>query len=127
MTQIFQSPPAPPERSRTDVGITAVCIATVAVAALFSRKTGACGTGHYVFFKLLGGMLVSLVEEVWQSRYDRIIADVAAYLLNVAVFCALVRVWYRKASQGRYIWGALALTGFYLLSYFFLLPTVDCP
>jgi len=127
MTQLFEDPPAAESRSRVAVVVTAGCIASVAVAALFARKTGACGTGHYVLFQLLGGMLVSLVEEIWQSRHDRAIADVLAYVLNVGVFLLLIGTWYRKASPGRYLIGATALTAIYLLSYFFLLPTVDCP
>jgi hypothetical protein len=48
-------------------------------------------------------------------------------VLNVGLFSLLIRMWYRRASDGRYILGAIALTAVYLFSYFFLLPTVDCP
>jgi hypothetical protein len=127
MTQLFQAPHSTESRSRFALATTVLCVAIIAVAAVFTRKTGACGTGHYVFFQLLGGMLVSVVEEVWQSQYDRLIANALAYVLNVGVFVLLIRAWYRKASSGRYIIGAIGLTAVYLISYFYLLPTVDCP
>jgi len=104
-----------------------VCIAIVAVAVMFHRRTGACGTSHYLIFQLLGGMLVSIVEDFWRSRYDALAGQVLAYLLNVGLFVLLIRLWHRKASERRYLLGLIALTAAYLCSYFFLLPTVDCP
>jgi hypothetical protein len=126
MTSIFHPPP-PVERSLADIAVTSVCVATVAVGALFSRKTGACGTSHYLAFQMLAGMVMSIVEEVWVSRYTSSLVSLIAYVLNVAVFSLIVRAWYRRASQDRYVLGALALTVAYLISYFYLLPTVDCP
>jgi hypothetical protein len=129
MTQMIPDPPLSAEPSRMKRGVTALCLAAVAIAALFSRKTGACGTAHYLFFQLLGGSIVSTIEDVSQRPlpYDRLIASVLIYGLNVAAFCGLLRLWYRKTSESRYVWGALALTSVYLVSYFYLLPTVDCP
>jgi hypothetical protein len=77
---------------------------------------------------MLSAMAVTTVQElVGQSRYDALAADVLAYLLNVGFFGALIRVWYRRASEERYVIGALGITAAYLISYFLLLPTVNCP
>ncbi|HYR78658.1 MAG TPA: hypothetical protein VEO55_01555 [Candidatus Dormibacteraeota bacterium] len=128
MTQLFQPSPPRPERTPADLGITVLCVAVVAVAVVFSRKSGACGTSHYLAFQMLGAILVSFSQELLgQTRYDAVVASALAYLLNIATFSALIRLWYVKASQERYLWGALALTGLYLLSHFFLLPTAGCP
>ena len=124
---LFNVAPPRTERSSTDVAVTVLCIASVAVGAVFHRKAGTCGTGHYLAFQMVGAILISLVEELVQTRYDALLASIVAYILNVAAFSLLIRAWYRRASRERYVIGALALTGFYLLSYFFLLPTVDCP
>jgi hypothetical protein len=127
---MLADPPPAAKRSRVGLGVTVLCIAGVAVAVLFSPRSGACGTtAHYLFFQLLGGSIISTIEDVSQRLvpYGGFIANVLIYGLNVAAFCALLRLWYRKASERRYVWGALALTALYLLSYFILLRTGPCP
>jgi len=121
--------PRTEDRPRSHRIVAGLCIAGVAIAALFSRKTGACGTAHYLFFQLLGGSVVSTIEDVSQRAipYDRLIANVLIWGFNVAAFSALLRLWYRKSSTRWFVFGALALTGLYLASYFFFFPTRDCP
>src|SRR4051812_6224637 len=127
MTSIFH-PQVRVERSFADVAVAILCVVAVGIAALFHRKTGACGTAHYLFFQLLGGMVVSIMEELAvATRFDTFLASVLAYVLNVGLFSVLVRAWYRRAPKDRYVIGALGITIAYLASYFFLLPTMDCP
>jgi hypothetical protein len=102
-------------------------MAVVAVASFFTRKTGACGTAHYVFFQLLGGAVVETLEDLWVTKYDDLAARSLAVLLNVGVFAAFVRVWFVNAPRKWFVVGLLALTALYLTSYFFLFPTRDCP
>ncbi len=94
---------------------------------MFHRRTGACGTAHYLVFQLLGGTVVSILEMVWVSRYDRIIANALTVFLNAGVYTLLVVFWYRRGPERWHVVGLLGLTVVYLVSYFFLFPTVDCP
>src|SRR4051812_42329229 len=93
--------------SRVEVWVVALCAAAVTVASFFQRRTGACGTAHYVFFQLLGGAIVSTVEEFWQSRYDDLIARSLAVALNVGAFLLLGRVWYVKAPRQWFVVGLM--------------------
>jgi hypothetical protein len=104
-----------------------LCGAAVTGASFFSRRTGACGTAHYVFFQLLGGAIVSTVEELWQSRYDELIARSLAVAFNVGVFLLLGRGWYLRAPRRWFVAGLIAGTALYIASYFFFFPTRDCP
>ena len=115
------------KRSRVDIWTLVLCATAVTTASFFSRRTGACGTAHYVFFQLLGGAIVSTVEELWQSRYDELIARGLAVVFNVGAFLLLSRVWYRRAPHRWFVVGLVAITALYVTSYFFFFPTRDCP
>src|SRR5438552_4119550 len=114
------------QRGQWQVVFVMLCFAVIAIASLFNRRTGACGTAHYLFFQLLGGTLVNTFTESWHLRYERAIEHAAAVLLNVGVFAALIRVWFVNAPRKWFVVGLLALTAIYLASYFFLFPTRDC-
>ena len=104
-----------------------LCIGVVTVASFFSRKTGVCGTAHYLFFRLLGGVVVEAVTAVWQTQYERAIEQAAAIALNVGAFSLLMRLWHRKAPREWFVVGLIAWTALYVTSYFFFFPTRDCP
>src|SRR5438093_2119822 len=114
-------------RAAVQSGVVALCIATVSVASFFSRKTGACGTAHFVFFQLLGGVVVEAITSIWSTQYERAIEHGAAIVLNVVAFWALIRVWRRSGSQKWFVFGVVVMTALYLGSYFFFFPTRDCP
>jgi len=127
MTGLFQTESPVVRRSRSDLVIAGACISAVAVGLLFKPIMGRCGTAHYLVFQMLAAMLRSLAEEFWVSRRLITLEHVAAYALNVVLFAAIFRGWYTRASEGRYVIGALVLAAGYLLSYFLLLPSAGCP
>jgi len=114
---------------RTDVQrvVWGVCIAVVAVASFLERKAGACGTAHHLFVALGGSVAANMITAVIGEKHLRGIEYGAAVILNVAVFAALTRIWYRKTSGAWHSIGLVAFTLLYLASYFFLFPTRDCP
>jgi hypothetical protein len=116
------------QRSRASRHVLVViCIAAVSVAALFSRRTGACGTAHYLFFRLFGALIANAITTIWDTHYGTAIEQAAGFVLNVAAFSAIARLWYIKAPEHWYRVGLIVWTVFYLGSYFFFFPTRDCP
>ena len=115
------------ERRVVDWVLSVVCIAVITVAMFFHRRTGACGTAHYMFFQLLGGMFIEIITSIATLEYERTVEQAAAALFNATVFCLLLRYWYSKAPSRWYALGLLSLTALYLLSYFYFFPTADCP
>jgi hypothetical protein len=115
------------ERFERNVSVPIVCVIAVAVASLFSRKTGACGTAHYLFFRLSGALVANAITELWDTPYAAAIERGAGIVLNVAAFCLIVRLWYRKAPDKWYGTGVIVWTVLYITSYFFFFPTLDCP
>ena len=117
----------PPSRTRFEFWFAIACVLIVFVSSFTSRRTGACGTTHYATLQIVAGTIVSLMESVLVTRYDRLIADGLAIALNVVAFGLVLALWYRNAENKWYIAGCVVGTCVYLLLYFFLYPTTACP
>jgi hypothetical protein len=116
--------PSPSVRPRV---VLTVCVAAVLVASFFSRRAGACGTAHYLFFRLMGGLVAELIVDFSGVELGTLIEKPLAILFNVGVFVLLIRFWKRRAPARWHLIGLVALTVLYLASYFYFFPTRDCP
>jgi hypothetical protein len=90
-------------------------------------RTIACGLYHTFTFYALGGIIMGISQSLFgETPYDGLAVKAIAFALDVGVFFFLVRLWYRRASEERYLVGLLGMTAAYLISYFIGLPG-DCP
>src|SRR5438045_3849569 len=103
------------------------CALIVGVASFFGRQTGACGTGHYLLTRLIGGTLISIVDSMYPLRYGDILSLISAVIFNMVLFLVPASA-LRIFVSGRYYSVVLfAWTALFLASYFFFFPTRDCP
>jgi len=113
------------KRPRWHWALLLVCMVAVAWVSFLTPRIGKCGSALYFLTRALAGLAL-LASGISSIQTQAIGLGVAA-LLNAVVFVAPALVWYRKAPRNWYVAGVLTWTGLYLLSYFFLLPTPDCP
>ena len=103
------------------------CVAVVFLASLFDPNAGAPATAHWMFVRLMGGMVAEIITDVSGVELGPLIDRPVAILFNVGAFVLLTRLWKRNAPERWYVAGLLSITALYLASYFFLLPTRDSP
>jgi len=112
-------------RPRLHSALFIVCVTAVAWASFLTPRVGKCGSALYFLTRVVAGLTL-LASGIASIQTQAIGLGVAAFL-SVVVFGVPALVWYRKAPRSWYVAGVLTWTGLYLVSYFFLLPTSDCP
>src|SRR5437764_28993 len=103
------------------------CAGIVGIASFSGTRTGACGTGHYLLTRLIGGTLVRVVDTMHPLRNGEPYSLAAAVLLNVAMFLVPAFVLRAFVTGNRYFVLLLLWFGLFTASYFFFFPTTVCP
>lgn len=116
------------ERGRTTARALLLLCSVLVIGALFiTPKIGRCGTLHFFFFQVLGGVTVTVALSTIRAIQNQTAISATAVALNAATFLIPASLLYLKAPRNWYVAGLLLWTVAYLLSYFLLIPVPDCP
>jgi hypothetical protein len=109
------------EKARLTLGVSFV---VVVAASMQNPLVGGCGTAHYF---LVHALTATVRHELGLTRG---VGRQAVFIaLNTAIFAVpAVLLYLNRARLGRwYLPVGVLCTATFLLSYFLLFPTIDCP
>jgi hypothetical protein len=114
-------------RSKTSDAVFLVfCSMVVAGSSFITPTAGRCGTAHFLGFRMLGGLVVTVLLSAIEAIQNQTAIFLVALVLNVLVFLLVGIVLKRKIPREWYLPALAAWLVVYLSSYFFLFPAPNC-
>ncbi len=99
----------------------------VGIATGFETHRGACGTGHYLLTRLIGGLIASGVDAVHPLHDGQMIVLLVSIVVNITLFALPLVILRLFVAGNRYVVTLFLWTVLFLSSYFFFFPTAVCP